>query len=176
MADPTTRCASCGGVVRLDHAACPACGAARSRIAGAPAPKPALPRPVDLEIEVYARLMWGEAPQQVRAQFLRLGAKPSEFDPLLRMLEQRRRDHYRKLGVRDLALGIGLLALGIGVIAVTWFWVQGELEGQRFDMWLVIGAAVVPVGGILLILRGVKRVSRPGEGEREEGEELEDDD
>jgi len=162
----TTTCGKCGSVVRLDHSACPACGEVRSgtsvRAAAA-----AAPRREDVEIEVRARLMWGESPEGVRADFLRKGVRSVELDVVLRKAVEERKKYYRNLGLKNLIGGAVLFALGLAFLLISNAFFKGEGEIRRLPIWMLIAGITAPVSGILLMVKGGRRMGRPGEGERE---------
>jgi len=165
----TTRCAKCGGIVRTDYSSCPACGAAQSASSSPFVPgKPSVPRREDLEIEIRSRLMWGESPEAVRSDFIQKGVRSGELDTLLNRAVQDRKAYYRKQGVKNMLLGAGLLALGIVILLAT---DDAAKEGRaRISGRIVILGIAAPAGGLLLLFKGIRRISRPGAGERLSGD------
>jgi hypothetical protein len=68
----------------MDYSSCPACGAAQLASTSPFVPvKPPVPRREDVEIEIRSRLMWGESPEAVRADFIQKGVRSGELDSLL---------------------------------------------------------------------------------------------
>lgn len=171
----TTKCAKCGGIVRLDRAACPACGAVQTPGApgaAAPAPAAAPPAPArrreDVETEIRSRVMWGEAPQEIRSELVRQGVRPGDVDGMVRRAVEERKKHYKSLGVRNVAAGAGLLGLGIIIFIIVAAFMEGHV--RRMPVYFLAAAIGLPIAGILLLVKGIGRISRQGEGEREASE------
>jgi hypothetical protein len=144
---------------------------------GAPASQKNVPSEADVKTEVKARVMWGEDPQAIRADFVRQGVRPGEVDTVLRRSVQERKDYYRSQGRRNILHGSLLTAAGIviGVIMAGVF--SGAASGaRRIPVWFIIAPVAFPVYGILLVFKGLRRLKRPGEGESTAHGELEEDD
>ena len=159
-------CPKCGGIMRRDRRACPGCGAARTTTvikpfepAGVTTPAP---RSEDITIEIQSRVMWGDDPDGIRNDLLKQGARPTEVEALLRSALLHRKDVYRALGRKNAIIGAALLALGgAAMLSVGVFF--GGVDSTSIG-FLIAGIAL-PVAGILLIAKGVRRIRRPGEGE-----------
>jgi len=161
----TTLCSRCGGIVRIDRGSCPACGATRLATATAefvPAPVSVLRRE-DMAILIRSRVMWGDDPTEIRTEFVKQGARAGEVDGLLRTAIQKRKDYYRKLGVKNVIGGGAALLVGGLILFTVHLFFSGA--GGRLPIWFLFAAVALPVGGILLVAKGVRRMRRPGEGE-----------
>jgi hypothetical protein len=178
----TTTCGKCGSIVRLDHPACPACGEVRSgtavrAAATVSAAAPVAPRREDVETEVGARLMWGDPPEVIRADFVRKGVRPGEIDVIVRKAVEARKAAYRMAGIKDVLIGAGLLALGLFLLLFSGSFLRGETEERKLPIWVLIVGITAPISGILMMVKGGRRIARPGVGEREtEAGVVEDDD
>jgi hypothetical protein len=172
----TTLCTKCGGIVRLDYSSCPSCGAANTPSAPSGSRESTVrpsPRREDLDIEIRSRLMWGESPDLVRADILGRGVRAGELDSLLNRAVLARKSYYRKQGIKNLALGIVLLAAGLILLLATDDVVKGS--PRNVSGRIILFGIAVPVGGILLIFKGARRLHRPGDGERISGDPESDD-
>jgi len=116
--------------------------------------------------------MWGDAPQLIRSELVQQGLRPGDVDGMVRRAVEERKKHYKSLGVRNVATGAGLLGLGAVVILI----VVGFMEGQvrRMPVYFLFAAIGLPIAGILMIVKGMGRIKKQGEGERE-ASEVEDD-
>lgn len=169
----TTPCSKCGAIVRRDHPTCPACEAANNPSAQGSVPAKPVPRREDMEIEIRSRLLWGESPEVVRADFVARGVRAGELDPLVTRAVLARKSYYRKKGIQNAALGLGLLVLGLILLLATDDVVK---EGpRRISGRIILLGVALPAGGLVLLFKGIKRLRHPGDGERMSGDpELDD--
>jgi uncharacterized membrane protein YhdT len=167
----TTTCAKCGDIVRLDRGVCPACCASRRAATPDPSSSAAsarkfIPGEEDARIQINSRVMWGEDLRAIRADFVRQGVRPGEGDTVLRRAVQGRRDHYRSLGRRNILTGTLLTAGGIVMVIIMAAVRSGAAPGvPRVPIWFIIAPVMLPVSGILLVFKGLRRLRRPGHGE-----------
>jgi hypothetical protein len=162
----TTTCAKCGNIVRLDRSSCPACGAARvaSTTVQTALATAALPRREDMAIRIRSRLMWGDNPAEIRDELVKQGARISEVDELIRTETQERKKLYQALGVRNVIVGSALLFVGLILLFSADAFFSG-VGPHQLPVWALVAGIALPISGILLITKGVRRMRRPGEGE-----------
>jgi hypothetical protein len=161
----TTTCAKCGGVVRLDRPSCPACGAARVAMTTVTTSLATAypPRREDMAIRIRSRLMWGDDPAEIRGEFVKLGARPAEVDALMRTAVQERENYYRALGLKNVIAGAALAVLGSAMLLCVHLFFSGA--AKQLPIWFMFAGIALPAGGIVLAVKGVRRMLRPGEGE-----------
>jgi hypothetical protein len=161
----TTTCAKCGNIVRLDRSTCPACGAARVAMTTVQTAlsTAALPRREDMAIQIRSHLMWGDDPAEIRKELVKQGARPGDVDGIIRTSIEERKKFYRSLGLKNVIVGSGVLVLGLIVMLC----IQGFISGtvNRLPIWFFFASIAWPIAGILLLVKGIRRMRRPGEGE-----------
>jgi hypothetical protein len=162
----TTTCAKCGGIVRLDRSTCPACGAARvaSTTVQTALATVALPRREDMAIHIRSRLMWGDKPTEIREELVKQGARPTELDGMIQTAIQERMNFYRALGRKNIIVGAALLVVGAIFLLGAGSFFDGA-GPRQLPIWALLAGIVLPIAGILLAAKGVRRMRRPGEGE-----------
>jgi hypothetical protein len=167
----TQTCHKCGGIVRIDRTACPACGALivrkHSDEPSAPALKPPSDKPPTgdaLRTEIRARAMWGEKAYQIRKDYERQGANPVEVNRAIQEAIALRVGHFRKRGLRDLAFGIvsGTLG-GLGIFVL--YDAQETGTPVRFSVRGLLFIVIASIAGMVLTVRGITRLRRGGSDE-----------
>jgi hypothetical protein len=149
------RCARCDQQLPAHATECPGCRT----------PTPFTPaRLREMGVDVNARVMWGDSPQEIRDAWLKKGAPAEALDQALGAAARERRAHFRQLGLRDI-----LIALGLFVVGAIGFWItRVEASGEAFQLGgrasLIVGAAAfgAPLAGIFLGGRGLRRMTRGG--------------
>ncbi len=149
-------CAGCRQAVPLGLRECPACRA--------PAEFSTQDRK-RMDVEIRARVLWGDLPEEIREDWIRKGAPEPDIDEALRTAGLERRQHFRLRGMQDLGIAL-LLFLAAGAAAWTF---HAELHGIRFlrrgrGMALVIVAmTLLPLAGLALAFRGLRRLTVGGD-------------
>lgn len=140
-------CPTCGRVIPVGFSTCNPC---RER--------------TRMEVDIRARILWGEARDEVRADWLRKGSADVDVDSLLRVALQERRQHFRTRGFQDLVIALLLLLLGAGAFGIYRAGARHEITLRGKTGSLVMAAMVfLPVVGLILSTRGVRRVMIGGE-------------
>ena len=115
-------------------------------------------------MDITARVTWGDPIDEIRSEWLRKGAPAEGVEEALAEAMLERRRHFRQCGFRDLLIAVGLFIAG-GIA----FWItrqvdRGEIRLEAKSRAIVTVAVFgAPTVGILLALRGVRRVFKGGE-------------
>lgn len=117
-------------------------------------------------VDVNARMMWGDSRGEIREAWLKKGAPAEALDQALSAASRERREHFRTRGKLDL-----LMALGLWVVGGIGFWIIQAVESGQFSIRgrsyviVSIGMLAAPLAGILLGIRGLRRLSVGGDAE-----------
>ena len=115
-------------------------------------------------VDIRARILWGEDPEEVRDDWIRKGAPRAEVHADLRAALQERRTHFRVRGVQDLLIALLLIALGAGALWIHWAERHHQILLRPKTSALVLcGMVALPTCGVLLAMRGIRRVLIGGE-------------
>ena len=115
-------------------------------------------------VDIRARILWGEDPEEIRDDCLRKGALTAELNADLRAALQERRTHFRGRGVQDLLIALLLIVLGAGAFWIHWAERHHQILLRPKTSALVLcGMIALPTCGVLLAMRGIRRVLIGGE-------------
>src|SRR5438045_2432026 len=73
---------------------------------------------MDRQVDIRARILWGEDREEIRDDWLRRGAPAADVDADLRVALQERQRHFRTRGRQDLLIALLLFALAAGAVGI----------------------------------------------------------
>jgi hypothetical protein len=142
-------CPKCAEPIPAGETACPPCQRAR------------------MGVDINARVMWGDPLDEIRNDWLTKGVRAEAVEEALNAAIRERRAHFRQRGTWDV-----LSALGLFIVGGIGFWItrveaSGEVFrlGGRLSVIVAMAAFGAPLAGILLGIRGVRRLCVGGEAD-----------
>jgi hypothetical protein len=121
-----------------------------------------------MKVDVRARVLWADPVESIREDWLKKGAPPTAVDIALRESIHERHRHFRLRGFQDLGMGILCLLLGGAAYLLQLASVHGEIRlGGRGTACMMIASVVAPLAGLLLTLRGIRRIATGGREEKQ---------
>jgi hypothetical protein len=117
-----------------------------------------------MEVDVRARVLWGDDSEEICADWLKKGAPESDIRDVLAAALRERRHHFRVRGAQDLLMALG--AFAVGALAASAYYAQMHAEFRitnRGMAMLMVAMVVGPLAGIALTYRGIRRLTIGGE-------------
>ena len=117
-----------------------------------------------MDVDIRARVLWGDDPEEIRRDWIRKGAPEVDIQNALDLSHRERRTHFKIRGLQDLGLA---LVLFLATAASVWTVQEHDHGVPRFRGRTRNGAFVTgilcPVAGVVLTIRGIRRIRVGGE-------------
>ena len=120
-----------------------------------------------MEVDVRARILWGDPVEEIRASWLK---KEAPAEAVRRALETAIRERHRHFGIRGFQDLLIAAACFLGGGAACWLQHAvhpGQIQWRgRATAYAMIASVVLPLIGLALGMRGVRRVLTGGTQEK----------